>query len=176
MFTVGATSVMMSIARNSQNPEKAMEFMNLLYTDADVMNLIANGIEGKHYVVNDEGTISLPEGVTESNYVFGQWQIGNNFLTHPWEGNDPNYWEQMMEHNNNAIVSPAFGFTFNPDPVKTEIAAATNVLNQFRVGLESGTLDPAKSFPEFNEKLKSAGLDKILAEKQRQYDEWVANN
>ncbi len=175
MYTTGATSFMMSIARNSENPEKAMEFMNLLYTDENIMNLIANGIEGKHYAVNDEGTISLPEGVTESNYVFGQWQIGNNALTHPWEGNDSNYWDQMMEFNNSAVVSPAFGFTFNPDPVKTEIAAATNVLNQFKLGLESGTLEPAKSLPEFNEKLKAAGLDKIIAEKQKQYDEWKAN-
>ncbi len=175
MFTSGATSFMMSIARNSENPEKAMEFMNLLYTDKDIMNLLANGIEGKHYVVNEEGTISLPEGVTESNYVFGQWQIGNNYITYPWEGNDPNYWEQMQEHNNNAILSPAFGFTFNPDPVKTEIAASSNVIEQFRIGLESGTLDPEKSLPEFNEKLKAAGLNKIMEEKQKQFDEWKKN-
>jgi putative aldouronate transport system substrate-binding protein len=171
-YTDAATGFNMSIARNSQNPEKAMEVINLLYTDKDVMNLLANGIEGKHYAVKPEGVISLPEGVTESNYVFGQWQIGNNFLTYPWEGNDPDYWEQMKQHNDSAIFSPAFGFTFNPDPVKTEIAAAMNVLNQYRVGIETGTLDPGKSLPEFNKKLKDAGLEKIIAEKQKQYDEW----
>jgi putative aldouronate transport system substrate-binding protein len=171
-YTDAATGFNLSIARNSQNPEKAMEVINLLYKDKDVMNLLANGIEGKHYAVKPEGVISLPEGVTESNYVFGQWQIGNNFLTYPWEGNDPDYWEQMKQHNDSAIFSPAFGFTFNPDPVKTEVAAAVNVLNQYRVGLETGTLDPDKSLPEFNKKLKDAGLEKIIAEKQKQYDEW----
>jgi putative aldouronate transport system substrate-binding protein len=171
-YTDAATGFNLSIARNSQNPEKAMEVINLLYTDKDVMNLLANGIEGKHYAVKPEGVISLPEGVTESNYVFGQWQIGNNFLTYPWEGNDPDYWEQMKQHNDSAIFSPAFGFTFNPDPVKTEVAAAMNVLNQYRVGIETGTLDPNKSLPEFNKKLKDAGLEKIIAEKQKQYDEW----
>jgi putative aldouronate transport system substrate-binding protein len=171
-YTDSATSFGMAIARNSQNPEKAMEFMNLLYTDKDIMNLIANGIEGKHYEVESDGTIKLPEGVTESKYVFGQWQIGNSFLTYPWTGNPPNYWEIFKKHNDSAIFSPAFGFTFNPDPVKTEIAAATNVINQYKVGLESGTLDPDKSLPEFNKKLKQAGLDKIIAEKQKQFDEW----
>jgi putative aldouronate transport system substrate-binding protein len=171
-YTDAATGFNLSIARNSQNPEKAMEVINLLYTDKDVMNLLANGIEGKHYAVKPEGVISLPEGVTESNYVFGQWQIGNNFLTYPWEGNDPNYWEQMKQHNDSAVFSPAFGFTFNPDPVKTEVAAATNVMNQYRLGIETGTLDPSKSLPEFNKKLKEAGLEKIIAEKQKQYDEW----
>lgn len=171
-YTDAATGFNLSIARNSQNPEKAMEVINLLYTDKNVMNLLANGIEGKHYEVKPEGVISLPEGVTESNYVFGQWQIGNNFLTYPWEGNDPDYWEQMKQHNESAIFSPAFGFTFNPDPVKTEVAAAMNVLNQYRVGIETGTLDPGKSLPEFNKKLKDAGLEKIIAEKQKQYNEW----
>ncbi len=174
-MTTNAISFMMSIARNSQNPEKAMEFLNLLYTDKDVMNLLANGIEGKHFVVNDEGTISLPEGVTESNYTFNQWEIGNNALTYPWEGDDPDLWERMMEFNNNAITSSAFGFTFNPDPVKTEIAAVTNVMNQYKLGLESGTLDPDKSLEEFNKKLKESGLDKIINEKQKQIDEWKAN-
>src|SRR5699024_4906721 len=111
------------------------------------MNLLANGIEGKHYVVQDEGLITLPEGVTESSYAFGQWQIGNNFLTYPWEGNSPDVWEKTAEFNNSAISSPAFGFAFNPDPVKTEIASATNVLDQYRAGLETGTLDPVKSIP-----------------------------
>ncbi|MBT2700945.1 ABC transporter substrate-binding protein [Bacillus sp. ISL-40] len=174
-YTDSATSFGMSIARNSQNPEKAMEFMNLLYTDKDIMNLIANGIEGKHYEVKSDGTISLPQGVTESKYVFGQWEIGNNFLTYPWEGNPSNYWEIFKKHNDSAIFSPAFGFTFNPDPVKTEIAASTNVLNQYKVGIESGTLDPVKSLPVFNKKLKQAGLDKIMAEKQKQYDKWKKN-
>ncbi|MBS4207997.1 ABC transporter substrate-binding protein [Bacillus sp. FJAT-50079] len=172
LTTSRATTFMMSIPKNSQTPEKAMEFMNLLYTDAEIMNLFANGIEGKHYIVKDEGVIALPEGVTKSGYTFGAFMIGNNFLTYPWEANGPDYWDKMDKFNRKARLSPAFGFTFNPDPVKTEIAAATNVLNQYRAGLETGTLDPEKSLQEFNEKLKAAGLDKIIAEKQKQLDEW----
>ncbi|MBT2700949.1 ABC transporter substrate-binding protein [Bacillus sp. ISL-40] len=171
-YTDAATGFNMSIARNSQNPEKAMEFINLLYTDKEIMNLLDNGIEGKHYAVKSDGVITLPEGVKESKYVFGQWQIGNNFLTYPWEGNPANYWEVMKKHNDSAIFSPAFGFTFNPDPVKTEIAASTNVLNQYKLGIESGTLDPEKSLKEFNKKLKASGIAKIIAEKQKQYDKW----
>ncbi|WP_144552539.1 ABC transporter substrate-binding protein [Bacillus sp. X1(2014)] len=171
-YTDAATGFNMSIARSSQNPEKAMEFINLLYTDKDIMNLLDLGVEGKHYVKNSDGTIKLPEGVKESKYAFNQWEIGNNFLTYPWEGNPANYWDIMKEHNDSAIFSPAFGFTFNPDQVKTEIAATTNVLNQYKLGLESGTLNPEKSLPEFNSKLKASGLGKIIAEKQKQFDKW----
>jgi hypothetical protein len=43
--------------------------------------------------------------------------------------------------------------------------------------LESGALDPAL-IAEFNTKLKAAGLDKIITEKQKQIDAWAktANN
>lgn len=171
----GANGFMLSIPLNSQNPERAMQLMNLLYTDADVMNLFAIGIEGKHYVKNDDGTIKLPDGVTESGYVNNQWEVGNNFLTHVWQGTDTDIWEQMKAFNESAKVSPALGFSFDATPVKTEVAAATNVVNQYKIGLESGSLDPAL-IGEFNEKLKAAGLDKIIAEKQKQLDAWKAAN
>jgi len=168
-----STLINMSIARNSENPEKAMEFINLLYTDKDIMNLLANGIEGKHYKLNSDGTIKLIKG---SKYVLNQWQIGNNALTNPYEGNSPKYWDEILEFNESAVVSPAIGFQFNPDPVKTEIAASTNVINQYKAALEAGALDPDKIVPEFNKKLKDAGLDKIIAEKQKQFDEWKKKN
>ncbi len=174
-FQTTSVDWMLSIARNSENPEKAMEFMNLLYSDADIMNLIAIGIEGEHYVLNDEGLATLPEGIEKSAYLQGQWQLGNNFLTHVMEGNDPDLWEQMEEFNNNAIPSPALGFSFNSEPVKTEMAALANVVEQYRKGLESGTLDPEKTLPEFNGKLKATGLNKVIEEQQRQIDEWKAS-
>ncbi len=84
-------------------------------------------------------------------------------------------WEQMKAFNESAKVSPALGFSFDATPVKTEVAAATNVVNQYKVGLESGSLDPAL-IAEFNEKLKASGLDKIITEKQKQLDAWKAAN
>ncbi|WP_159888616.1 ABC transporter substrate-binding protein [Paenibacillus puerhi] len=166
------SSFMMSVTKNSENKQKAMEFMNLLYTDKDIMNLLALGIEGKHYVKTTGNHIKLPDGVKQSGYQFNQWEIGNNFLTYVWEGTDPKIWELTKAHNQNAVKSKALGFSWNVDPVKTEIAAATNVLNQYKAGLESGTLDPAL-LGEFNTKLKAAGLDKIIAEKQKQFDAWL---
>lgn len=165
-------SFMMSITKNSENKEKAMQFLNLLYTDKDVMNLMALGIEGKHYVKTKDNMIKLPDGVKQSGYQFNQWEVGNNFLTYVWEGTDPNIWELTKQHNKNGIKSKALGFSWNADPVKTEVAAATNVMNQYKAGLESGTLDPAL-IDEFNAKLKAAGLDKIIAEKQKQFDAWL---
>ncbi|MBW8349708.1 ABC transporter substrate-binding protein [Bacillus sp. IITD106] len=170
--TGSITSFMLSIAKNSQNPEKAMEFLNLLYTDADIMNLLTLGIEGKHYQETPDGFVNL---IPDSGYSLDQWQLANNFITKIKEGQPADYWEQMSAFNDTARQSPAFGFTFNADPVKTEIATVSNVIEQYQKALEMGTLDPDKSLPEFHGKLKAAGADKIIAEKQKQLDEWKAN-
>lgn len=170
--STGPSAFMVSIPRNSKHPEAAMKFMNLLYTDADIMNLLALGIEGKHYIKNADGTIKAPEG-GEVGYVLNQWLIGNNALTHVWEDWDPNHWENMKEFNRQAIYSKALGFMFNSEKVKAEIASVNNVVEKYSAGLGSGSLDPVVNLDKFIKELKSAGIDKIIAEKQRQMDEWL---
>ena len=163
----------------SKNPEAAMKFLNLTYTNSDVINLIDWGIEGKHYVKNEDGTIGYPDGVDSNNtgYGLGQdWLMGNQLIAHVWEGNDPANYKILEENNKNAPVSIALGFSYDSTKVKTEIANVTNASEQYRAALESGTIDPDKNLPEFLSRLKAAGIDKIIAEKQKQLDAWVAAN
>ncbi|WP_370639147.1 DUF3502 domain-containing protein [Cohnella sp. REN36] len=34
-------------------------------------------------------------------------------------------------------------------------------------------MDPAKYIPQYLDKLKASGVDKIIAEKQKQFDAWL---
>ncbi|MEH7253928.1 ABC transporter substrate-binding protein [Neobacillus niacini] len=166
------SSNMISIGRNSENPEKAMEFINLLYSDEEVINLFTNGIEGKHYVQGKNGLIKKPEGAKSTGYDSNQFLVGNNFLSYVWEGNDPEVWKDMKKMNEEAEPSRAMGFSFDSSQVKNQLTAVTNVVNQFFIAFETGSLDPGE-LPEFIEKLKGAGIDQIVKEKQKQLDEWV---
>ena len=58
--------------------------------------------------------------------------------------------------------------------MKTEVAAVTNVCNEYRCALEFGVLDPEEAIPQFLEKLEAAGIQKIIDEKQKQLDEYLA--
>lgn len=171
--SASSTSFMMSIAKNSKYPDKAMQLMNLLYTDKDFVNLLDNGIEGVHYVQAGDGTIKLPDGVTEQTYLGTQWMMGNNALAYPWQGTDPDIWDQMKEFNESARYSKAVGFVFDTTNVKTEVASVQNVLDEYRPAIESGTVEPSM-IDEFNKKLKDAGLDRMIEEKQIQLDKWLA--
>lgn len=165
-----------TVAQNSQNPERAMMFLNLMYTDKDIANLLLWGIEGKHYVKVDETVIDYPAGVdsTTVGYSTQGWLMGNPFLTYTLKSEDPELWNKIQELNKGVIGSKALGFSFNTEPVKNEITSLNNVAQQYRKILETGTIDPTTKLKEFNEKLKAAGIDKVIAEKQKQLDAWAA--
>ena len=166
------------IPHNSTEPEAAMKFLNLLFTDEKLINLFDWGVEGKHYVKTDDGHITYPEGVTTENIGNSLglgWIFGNQYLSYVWEGDDIDVYDQLKEFNETAMKSGAFGFVYDNSKVKTEVAAVNNVLNEYRAGLEFGVLDPETALPEFLSKLETAGIDKIIAEKQSQLDAWLAS-
>lgn len=92
-----------------------------------------------------------------------------------WEGDDPDVWKETKEMNDKALKSKAFGFTYDPSGVSNEISALSNVKSQYISALGSGTVDPEKTLPEFIQALKDAGIDKVIAEKQEQFDKWLSD-
>ena len=80
----------------------------------------------------------------------------------------------MKAFNESAVTSKAVGFIFDSSPVKSEVAALDSVLAEYRLGLENGELDPEEYLPKFQQALREAGIEKVIAEKQRQLDAWVA--
>ena len=179
---IGSTSVAgmpWTIPISAQHKEAAMKFLNECYSNADVANLLAWGIEGTHYKIGDDGLATYADGVDASNSGWNHsmgWMMPNQFLTHVWEGNDPDIWDQTQEFNNNAVVSPAKGFAWDNTNVQNEVTACANVTAKYGPALQCGSLDPETTIPKFLDELKAAGADTIIAEKQRQLDDWLEAN
>jgi putative aldouronate transport system substrate-binding protein len=178
--TKDVQEIQWSIAKNTKDNVKSMQLLNLMYSNQDINNLLSWGIEGKHYMKTDmEGVIDYPEGVDISNTGYGlniYWQFPNPYPQYVWKGWDPEFYKKRKEASKNAVKSRALGFTFDPTPVKTELTAVSNIVNQYIFPLESGVVDPDKILPEFISKLKSAGIYAIIAEKQRQLNLWAEEN
>lgn len=172
-----------AISSGCKNPEAAMKVMNELYTNPDLANLYMYGIKGEHYQVIEEGgaangqdIIDYAEGLDATTSPYRKsatWIAPNQFIGHIWNGSAPDYWEQTRDFNNNALKSVAFGFTYDSANVTNEVTACTNVVNKYHKALLCGALDPATTLPQFNEELKSAGIDRIVEEKQTQLDAWL---
>ncbi|MCQ4088263.1 ABC transporter substrate-binding protein [Saccharibacillus sp. JS10] len=165
---------MMAISANSEYPEKAMEFLNLLNTDPALRNMVDSGIEGTHYNKTADNRLeNLPES---KNYDMPSYSLGNNMLLY-LNPNDPdNKWDEFKTFNESGVNSPILSFNFDPKSVSSELAAVQNVKEQFWSSLMTGTVDPETYLPQAIEKFNQAGLDKVMAEAQTQLDAWKAEN
>ncbi|MFJ7934486.1 ABC transporter substrate-binding protein [Sporosarcina sp. NPDC096371] len=160
-----------AISATSKNPEKAMEFLNLLNTDPYLRNLVDKGLEGVHYEKNEDGRIKdLPARI--ESYNIPTYSIGNFFTLYLYDTDPVDKWDQFKVFNESATAAPTLGFHFNNAAVRAEIAAITNISKEFYPALATGSVDPEVYLPKYNKKLKEAGIDKVLQEIQKQYDEW----
>ena len=174
MTTNVYTGCMFFIPKNSQNPEKAMEFLNYLFTDADVQNLLSFGIKDEHYTVQDNGLV-IEFTQNREKYVnpFGVWgDQSQQFLTAPQTPDlleaREKYLQVSLDH-----TSKAFGYQFDGTAVSTEQSTVKSVIAKYMTQLEYGTVDVEEVYPEFLKALEDAGIEKIIQENQRQLNEWM---
>lgn len=173
-----ATSLAMCVSSKSQNVDAAVKFLNILYTDTFVINTLLFGLEGEDYVKVSEHVTALPEGLTPDTVPYSAAMtsgvMGSNSLM--WVNTSEEDYKSMqaaIAMNATSEKSPFFGFNFDPSNVMNEMTALANVASQYLPGLQCGSSDPAEVLPKFNQDLKDAGIDKVIAEKQRQLDEWL---
>lgn len=176
--SANVTAMSYGISSSCKNPEKVIQFMELLYSDKEFINLMNFGIEGVHYVVNEgSNVIGYPEGVDPNSCGYG------NFLGIPCDNMDIYVREPLTDEFSDNIAKYAFGsaeaskflgYNFDTTNVSSEVSAVTTVINKYAPALECGTVDPEEMIPKFIEELKQNGMDKIIEENQKQLDEWLA--
>ncbi|WP_165822314.1 ABC transporter substrate-binding protein [Paenibacillus montanisoli] len=173
------SAAVLAISANSQHKEKAMQMIELMNTDDELFHLIAFGQPDVDYKkVGDRQFELIPD---KYNFNYSEWEIGQSYNRMLWDkSTDLNVNDKRLsaiyEADKTAMVSPVMGFVFDTDPVKTQIANVNSVTAELLKGLEVGAIDPDKYLDTFLKKLKDAGADDIIAEKQKQIDAWKAAN
>lgn len=165
-----------TIPSTSAAPQAAMRFLNLMYTDKRIVNLLMWGIEGVDYVIKDaeKGIIAYPEesSAGTKRYYNPLGLYGNPSLSYSL--NTDEYKKACKEYS--AIANPVgmeyADFTFLSSSVSVEIAKVQQVISRYLPVLESGSAELESNYADFVQELKAAGVDKIIAEKQRQLDKW----
>lgn len=180
LSTTSVNAISWAIASTSKKQEAAMKFLNLTYSNKDVVNLLVYGIEGQDYVKTDKDHLKYPNGKDANSVPYTAALscgiIGNQFNQYSLDGQSTADLKLMESENKNSAMSKVFGFTFDSSNVKTEYSAVMNVVNQYLPGLNCGSLNPNTELPNFIKKLKEAGMDTIVKEKQKQLDDWLSKN
>ncbi len=165
---------MLAIPTSSENPQKAMQFINLMHTDAKFINMILYGIEGEDWHMDGDFVV-LDNPVWQGAHG-GAWTMGNTQLQHVTVGEDPNKNALLISYADDAILLPNAGFAFDTSVVESELAAIKNVYDKYQLSLMCGNVDPngADGIAAYVADLKVAGIDVVVAAMQSQYDAWVA--
>lgn len=158
----------------AEEPEAAIRFIDMVWSNSELANLIQFGIEGDHWVMIDKSInyIGFPEGVTatDSGYFnsLGVWgdcrEIYTMTSTNTQADNDA-YTAEAEQNQSNGI-----GIAYNNSAMINEITALSVVAAQYIPALESGSVDIDTYYPEFIAALKAAGIDAVVADKQAQFD------
>lgn len=178
LTTGGINSISWMLAANTEVPEAAMKFLNLTYTEPEIANLIIWGIEGRDYVLDENGNAAYPEGQDATTVPYTAQIscgiVGNQFIQYLPVGSSYDSLEWELEQNKAADVSPAMGFSFDSSNYTTQYTAVRNVLTQYLPGIFCGSVDPETEIPKMVEALNAAGYQDILNAKQEQLDAWLA--
>ena len=168
---LGVVGSINCIYNKSKNHEKSLEFLQLLNTDPIVKNLVTYGIEGVHYDLIDGKARTVPN-LTEK-YNASNWTTGNMYISYLVDGDADNKYDLYDQFNADALISPMVGFQPITDSIDDKIAALNGVCAEYVPLLMMGALDPDEYIPTLVDALRAAGSDDVIAEMQRQYDEFA---
>lgn len=169
------TEYMWGIATNSERPDKAMDFLNFLYTNSEVANILKYGIEGENYdFAEGSDKVVVLNGTYDPMFYYGGSEA-DMYIKSP-AGDD--YIDQMQAMEDEAAVSPLAGYMFNDAAFQTESSVISSTIQEYLPRLQNGMCESEEEtlalIDEFNERLKAAGIEGVIAANQEQVDAYLA--
>jgi hypothetical protein len=168
----------MAVSAASKNPERALMVYDLLRNDPDCYKLLCYGIEGVSWELTDDGLRTTPDGYnSDTQNVNGMtnWWWGRNDdleikdASRNWDAIE----ELYAEYDKIKIDYPYGQFVPDVDNIQSYIDNINDVHNtymkQISFGLYKGTAEDIVA--EYQAALKTAGIEEVTAELQRQFDE-----
>ena len=131
--------------------------------------MLCYGIEGKHFRYVNNGQ-AVQQIIVDWGLV--NYQQGNYFIITPQVTVPPGYWDEVRYQNKTATPSVTLGFMMDIEPVLNDLTNCRTTWEKYATDLITGVSDPDVVLPRAIAELKSNGLDRVIAEAQRQVDEF----
>lgn len=161
---------------NCKNPDAALKFLELVNTDNKLRDMLTYGKEGVdfEYQTSEDGRTVLHQITTDNYKGPASYAIGSFFSLSLRDSEPATQWDEIKQQNEEAVDSVCMGFTLDTSNIETEITACASEWATYKADMLTGARDPKELVPELKERLKSAGIDTIIAEAQKQVDAYFS--
>ena len=164
-----------AISAASNNPERTLMVYDLLRNDADCYDLFNYGLKDRSYAIDENGMRYQPDTYSaDKDGISTNWWWGrNDDLEIPsaamnWDAINALY----EEYEKIAVMYPYEAFVFDNSNVQSYINNCNETYNKYMKLICYGQYDvtPEEIVAEFQNELRSAGVDDVTAELQAQID------
>ena len=165
---------MLAIPRTSGNPDKAMQFINEMHTNAELTNLLAWGIEGKQYTVTSENPrrVKPIENNSWTQAVL-VWTLGNVFNTYLSNVEPEDKYELLKATKEGIPEHIANGYRFNPAEYQDKITIIENIIYEYKIPIFLGSMDPDKGVAAMRAEIEAAGFEEVKAAVISDFRRWL---
>lgn len=168
--------IAVNAAAPEENVKACLKYMELLYTDRELRDVLAYGIEGRHFNYYEDTVIRTELGSEE--YTLDTFQTGPAVSASVVSANeevlaDPDQWAKVYEGYQHARISDTQGFSFDTETMEAERAVLGAIWSNRLAELVTGTIDPDEAIAQIRQEMEDAGLNQVREEAQRQLDEYL---
>lgn len=166
---------MWGIAANSERPDKAMDFLNYMYENGDVANILMYGLEGVNYDKADGS-----EQIINSNgtYIPMFLKMGDTSRMLIQSPATEAYVDELAAFEETATISPLCGYMFDDSEFQTESSVIYSTIMEYLPRLQNGMCESEEAtlalIDEFNQKLEASGINDVIAANQEQLDAYLS--
>jgi len=157
------------VSASSKNPEKSLQFLQLLNLDSKVRDAFYYGLEGENFNYNANGEIEK----INNDWMMAGYTQGTFFTVSKLADDEINQWDEVKELNANANPSVLLGFNLDTSKIETELANCRSVYEKYKSELMTGAKEPRELVKAISTELDAAGFQTIVKEAQTQIDAYA---
>ena len=168
--------IAVNAAASEAHVRACLKYMELLYTNRQLRDTLAYGIEGRHFNYYEDTVIRTELGSEE--YTLDNFQTGPAVSASVVSANeavlaDPDQWQKVYEGYRHAKLSDTQGFSFGQETMEAERSVLSAIWSNRLAELVTGTIDPDEAIASIGQEMEAAGLDQVREEAQRQLDAYL---
>ena len=165
-------------ACTKERATECLKYIELLSTDRKFRDILAYGIEGKHFNYLENGTVLQTQAGIDrypaNLYTTGSVVNASVSSVSQEVLSDPDQWKKVFEeYETDGIYSQTKGFYYDTTRKESIITSLQAIYSDYSTELRTGTSDPDVVIPKMRKRMEAAGFNELLEDVQSQLNEWM---